>query len=87
MRSWLCPRATTPLALKNGSGLKALRAAGKALVAASHGSLITSEAMRIDGETGLSVADLRELVLEARVVEVKEREAVPLAETGYLRQQ
>jgi hypothetical protein len=62
------------------------RAAGKALVAASRASLISSEATRIDRETGLSIADLRELVLEAEVREVREIAApVPLAEIGYLR--
>jgi hypothetical protein len=63
------------------------RAAGKALVAAAHGSLITSEATRIDSQTGLSIADLRELVLEAEVLDVREcPEPVALAEIGYLRQ-
>jgi hypothetical protein len=63
------------------------RAAGRALVQASRGSLVTSEATRIDHETGLSVADLRELVLEAEVLEVREcPEPVPLAEIGYLRE-
>ena len=63
------------------------RATGKALVAASRGSLITSEATRIDAETGLSLADLRELVLEAEVLEVRPcDEPVALAEIGYLRE-
>jgi hypothetical protein len=63
------------------------RATGKALVAASRGSLITSEATRIDAETGLSVADLRELVLEAEVLEVRPcDEPVAFAEIGYLRE-
>lgn len=64
------------------------RAAGKALVAASRGSLVTtSEATRIDRETGLSIADLRDLVLEAEVLDVREcPEPVPLAEIGYLRE-
>lgn len=64
------------------------RAAGKALVAASRGSLVTSEATRIDVETGLSIADLRELVLEAQVLDVRQcPEPVALAEIGYLREQ
>lgn len=63
------------------------RATGKALVAASRGSLITSDATRIDAETGLSLADLRELVLEAEVLEVRPcNEPVALAEIGYLRE-
>lgn len=63
------------------------RAAGKALVAASRGSLVTSEATRVDRETGLSIADLRELVLEVEVLDVRECPGpVPLAEIGYLRE-
>jgi hypothetical protein len=63
------------------------RAAGKALVAASRGSLLTSETTRIDGGTGLSIADLRELVLEAEVRDVQKcAEPVSLAEIGYLRE-
>lgn len=63
------------------------RAAGKALVAASRGSLVASEATRIDRETGLSIADLRELVLEAEVLEIHQcPEPVALAEIGYLRE-
>lgn len=63
------------------------RAAGKALVAASRGSLLASEVTRVDRGTGLSVADLRELVLEATVVEVRYcSEQVSLAEIGRLRE-
>jgi hypothetical protein len=63
------------------------RAAGKALVAASRGSLVTVEATRIDRETGLSLADLRELVLEAEVVSVVDlAEPVALADIGHLRE-
>jgi hypothetical protein len=63
------------------------RAAGKALVAASRGALVTPEATRIDRDTGLSIADLRELVLEAKILDVREcTEPVPLAEIGYLRE-
>lgn len=65
------------------------RAAGRALVAASRAASLTgSAATEIDHETGLSVADLRELVLEAKVVTVREcGEPVPLTEIGYLRAQ
>jgi hypothetical protein len=63
------------------------RAAGKALVAASRGSLGAAEATRVDRETGLSVADLQDLVLEAEVLEVRvRRELVSLAEIGRLRE-
>jgi len=63
------------------------RATGKALVAASRGSLLTSELTQVDRETGLSLADLRELVLEATVVELRYcSEQVPLAEVGRLRE-
>lgn len=62
------------------------RVAGKALVAASRSSVVATEATAIEAETGLSVADLRELVLEAKVVEVKECPGlVALAEIGFLR--
>jgi hypothetical protein len=61
------------------------RAAGKALVAASRGSVIASEATRIDRETGLSIADLRELILETEVRTVRAiAEPVPLADIGYM---
>jgi hypothetical protein len=63
------------------------RAAGKALVAASRGSLVTPDATRVDRETGLSMVDLRELVLEATVLEVRECAGpVSLAEIGQLRE-
>jgi len=63
------------------------RATGKALVAASRGSIVASEATRVDQETGLSIADLQELVLEAEVLDVREcPKPVPLSEIGYLRE-
>lgn len=65
------------------------RAIGKSLVAASRDSMLAAHASRIasssriDPETGLSTADLRELVQEARVLDVKEcPEPVRLGETG-----
>jgi hypothetical protein len=61
------------------------RATGRALVAAARGSLLTPEATRVDRETGLSLVDLRELVLEARVLDVREcADVVPLADVGQL---
>jgi len=61
------------------------RAVGKALVAASRGSMLASDSARIDRDTGLSTADLRELVLEVRVIGVTPCAApVPVAETGRL---
>jgi hypothetical protein len=63
------------------------RAVGRALAEAARGSVGTARATRIDSETGLSVADLRELVLEAKVLEVREcPEPVPLSEIGYLKE-
>lgn len=63
------------------------RATGRALVAASRGSLLASDVTRVDPETGLSLADLQELVLEATVVEVSYRlEQVPFADVGWLRE-
>jgi hypothetical protein len=64
------------------------RAAGKALIAASRGALGAPEATRVDRETGLSLADLRELVLEAVVLEVRDcPEPVSLGEVGHLREE
>jgi hypothetical protein len=61
------------------------RAAGKALAAAARGATITADMSRVDRETGLSLADLRDVVLEATVLEVRRRpELVALAELGRL---
>jgi hypothetical protein len=61
------------------------RALGKALVAAAHGLAAPTTATRVDQDTGLSVADLRELVLEAEVIEVRTCPAlVPVTEIGRL---
>lgn len=63
------------------------RAAGRALIAASRVSLESTDALRVDHETGLSLADLRDLVLEAGILEVREcSEQVPLIEIGRLRE-
>ena len=62
------------------------RAAGKALARASRAALMAEDETRVDAKTGLSIADLREAVLEARVLEVREcANPVPVAEIGYLR--
>jgi hypothetical protein len=62
------------------------RAAGRALAQASRAAAVAEDETRIDPETGLSIADLREAVLEARVLEVRQCAApVPVAEIGYLR--
>lgn len=61
------------------------RAAGRALAAAARGATIASDATRVDGETGLSLADLRDVVIEAVVVAVHHRaEPVALTELGRL---
>jgi hypothetical protein len=61
------------------------RAAGKALVAASRDSHAARGASQVDPETGLSLDDLRELVLEATVMEIRHcADPVPIAEIGRL---
>lgn len=62
------------------------RAVGKALVEAARISAATSEVARVDDATGLSLADLRELVVETRVIEIREcPQPVPVVEIGFLR--
>ncbi len=59
------------------------RAIGKALVAASHDSAAPGHFPHVDPDTGLSSADLRELVLEAKVLQVTDcPNLVPIGETG-----
>jgi len=61
------------------------RAAGKALSTAARGATIHSEMTRVDLETGLSLTDLREAVLEAKVLRVRRcPDPVPLNEIGRL---
>jgi hypothetical protein len=61
------------------------RIAGKALAAAARGSTVAAESGRIDPETGLSLADLREVVLQATVVSVRKcPEPIALADLGRL---
>jgi hypothetical protein len=60
------------------------RAAGKALAAAARGST-SADVTRVDPATGLSVADLRDAVMETRVLEVKPcAELVPVSTLGRL---
>jgi len=62
------------------------RAAGRALAAAARASTIAEDLTRVDPETGLSLADLRDVVQEAKVVRVTQcPELVPLADVGRLR--
>jgi hypothetical protein len=61
------------------------RAAGRALAAAARGSTVVADEERVDVETGLSIADLREAVVEARVIQVEAcDEPVPLSLLGRL---
>lgn len=61
------------------------RAAGRALAAAARGSTVVADENRIDPETGLSVADLRDAVVEAVVIEVSPCDhPVPLTLLGRL---
>jgi hypothetical protein len=60
------------------------RAAGRALAAAARGATV-AESNAVDPETGLSVADLRDVVLEAEVIRVTScPELVPMAELDRL---
>lgn len=61
------------------------RAAGRALAAAARESTLVSDDNRVDAETGVSIADLREAVLEAVVINVVPcEEPVPLTLLGRL---
>lgn len=61
------------------------RATGRALAAAARSTVLLPDADLVDADTGLSVADLQELILEAKVLAVRHCEApVPLSETGLL---
>ena len=61
------------------------RAAGRALATAARGSTVQSDVSRVDRETGLSMADLREVVVEAKILSVSNRaEPVPLTEIGHM---
>ena len=61
------------------------RAAGRALAAAARGATIVADESRVDADTGLSIADLREAVIEAVVLDVVHAEQpVPLTLVGTL---
>jgi len=61
------------------------RAAGRALAAAARGSTVVADENRVDTETGLSIADLREAVVEAVVTDVAPcDQPVPLTLLGRL---
>jgi hypothetical protein len=61
------------------------RAAGRALGAAARGSTVVADETRVDAETGLSIADLRDAVVEAVVLGVAPcDQPVPLTLLGRL---
>lgn len=61
------------------------RSAGRALAEAARTSMGATDQSRIDPDTGLSIADLQEAVVEARVLAVSAcAEPVPLTELGRL---
>ncbi|MFD1935140.1 hypothetical protein ACFSKW_27070 [Nonomuraea mangrovi] len=61
------------------------RSAGRALAEAARASTVPPDHARTDGYTGLSIADLREAVIEANVIRVASPPIpTPLAEIGHL---
>jgi hypothetical protein len=61
------------------------RATGRALAGAARGSTIVEDDRRVDAETGLSIADLRDAVIEAVVVSVERYDRpVPITLIGQL---
>jgi hypothetical protein len=61
------------------------RAAGRALAEAARSSTLVDDARRVDAETGLSIADLRDAVIEAVVLSSSQCDApVPLTLLGRL---
>jgi hypothetical protein len=61
------------------------RAAARRLAEAARSSTVVSDETRVDPETGLSIADLRDAVIEATVLEVREcPELVPMTLIGRL---
>lgn len=61
------------------------RAAGRALAQAARGAVDAADLARIDPSTGLSLADLRDAVIEAEVLQVTRcSDPVPLSEIGRL---
>lgn len=61
------------------------RAAGRALAAAARGATVAGSDHAVDPETGLSMADLRDVVIEAKVLTIQRcPDLVPLAELDRL---
>jgi len=61
------------------------RAAGRVLAQAARSSTLVDDAQRVDAETGLSIADLRDAVIEAVVLDVSRCDApVPVTLLGRL---
>jgi hypothetical protein len=61
------------------------RAAGRALAEAARTATVANAVSTVDPDTGLSIADLREAVIEAEVIAVAPCSGVvPLAELGHL---
>ena len=62
------------------------RAAGRALARAARSSTLVDDTRRVDAETGLSIADLRDAVVEAIVIDVStvRRTVIPLTLIGRL---
>jgi hypothetical protein len=61
------------------------RAAGRALAEAARGSTVVADGDRVDTETGLSIADLRDAIIEATVITVAPCDSpMPLTVLGRL---
>lgn len=61
------------------------RSAGRLLAAAARGATVVEDDSRVDDETGLSIADLRDAVVEASVISVRQcDEPVPISLLGRL---
>ena len=63
------------------------RGAGRALAAAARESTVAGDTNKMDKYSGLSLADLREVVVEAKVLDVKRRpNPVPIGELNRMEQ-
>jgi hypothetical protein len=61
------------------------RAAGRALARAARSSAAVDDVRRVDADTGLSIADLRDAIIEATVIEVRQCDTlIPLTLIGRL---
>jgi hypothetical protein len=64
------------------------RAAGRVLAAAARDSTVVANDQRVDSETGLTIADLREAVVEATVISITScDQLVPITLLGILEDQ